>query len=80
MKYFQTDDRDDYFASLSPERKTPRVTSLTLSKGEKIILDKVRSFEIRYYYRNNHVTNGSNGKRVWRQKLIELGYTITNNY
>lgn len=77
--YFDTDGMWDYMSQFDkPATKKP--TSLSLRMNGKIILDKVRSWEIRKYYKEKHVIDGSNGKRVWRVKLQELGYTITNNY
>ena len=77
--YFDTDGMWDYNERFATPPST-KPTSLTLRKDGKIILDKVPSHKIRKYYKEHHITDGSSPRRVWRNKLIELGYTITNNY
>lgn len=80
MKYFQTDDRDDYFASLEKERK-PCATSLNLlDKDGNTVLKNVKYWKIRNYYKETYIIDGGNGKRIWKDELIKRGYQITSNY
>lgn len=80
MKYFQTDDRDDYFASLQKDRK-PSATSLNLlDKNGNVVLKKVKYWKIRNYYKDKYIADGGNGKRIWKEELIKRGYQITSNY
>lgn len=73
-KYFQTDDRDDYFAQTDKEYSVKTV-SVFNPKGSKIF-NSVQTRFVRDYYKNNYCNIGENGKRIWREKLTELGYRI----
>ena len=79
MKYFQTDDRDDYFESLE-NKSTNRRTSVSLKdpKG-KIILSKVPTHKIRDYVKKNYPEFG-NAKKIWRKSIESKGYKVINNY
>lgn len=73
MAYFQTDD-----IPVSPPTK-PRFNLILTSPAGKIIMKEVKSFKIRDYYKLNYGFKiGSNGKKIWREKLTELGYKIEN--
>lgn len=78
MKYFQTDDRDDYFASLDTKSKN-RITSVSLidQKG-KTVLSHVPTHKIRSYVRHNYPEFG-NAKKIWRAAIQSKGYTVVNN-
>lgn len=76
MAYFQTDDRNDYFESLRNKNPTDKKITLTNPLGV-VIFEKMPSWKIRMYYKENHAPAGCNGKRIWREELKKLGYTIT---
>ena len=79
MKYFQTDDRDDYFASLE-KSNTKRCISLTLlDPNGKVVLTEVPSHKIRTFVKNNYPEFG-NAKKIWRAAIQSKGYTVVNNY
>lgn len=72
MAYFQTDDAPSYHIA------NPRSLLKLISPNGVTILDGVQSRFIKDYYKANHAPIGCNGKKVWRQKLTELGYKIQN--
>lgn len=74
--YYQTDDRDDYFNSLDRSKRSPTTVSVIDPKGI-MLFKSVQTWEVRQYYKDSYAKPGDNGKKVWRQKLTELGYTIT---
>lgn len=71
MAYFQTDD-----IPTTKESKPKPLLKLTSPEG-LVIFENVKSWPIRIYYKCKYAPIGSNGKRVWRQKLTDLGYKIT---
>jgi len=72
MSYFQTDDIPQ-----SPSNK-PKPLLRLISPSGMLIFDNVKSWEIRGYYRNNYAEKGCNGKRIWREELLKLGYNVEN--
>ena len=79
MKYFQTDDRDDYFASLEKTSRN-RCTSVSLkSPSGKILLKEVPTHKVRTYVKKNYPEFG-NAKKIWRAAIQSKGYTVINNY
>jgi hypothetical protein len=80
MKYFQTDDRDDYFASLeNGKSKNPCISVSLLDANGKIILSQVPTYRIRNFVKNTYPEFG-NARKVWRQAIQSKGYTVVNNY
>lgn len=78
MKYFQTDDRDDYFASLETKNKN-RITSVSLvDPNGKMILSHVPTHKIRSYVRKNYPEFG-NAKKIWRAAIESKGYNVISN-
>ena len=79
MKYFQTDDRDDYFASLE-KSKAKRCISVTLldTSGKRVLTD-VPTYKIREFVKKNYPEFG-NAKKIWRAAIISKGYKVINNY
>ncbi len=79
MKYFQTDDRDDYFDSLRSNNKPKKWSTLTVKDPSgKIILNHVMTYQVRKYIKGKYPEYG-NAKRVWRTALQSKGYTVINN-
>lgn len=72
--YFQTDDMPEY------PHPNPKPLLRLISPSGAVIFNKVQSHELRSYYKNNHAPAGCNGKRIWREKLIELGYQVIKVY
>jgi len=80
MKYFQTDDRDDYFQSLERRTNPNPCTSLTLiDPNGKKVLTEVPSHKIRSFVKKNYPEFG-NAKKIWRAAIQSKGYTVVNNY
>ncbi len=79
MKYFQTDDRDDYFASLE-KNNTKRCISVTLldPNGKRVLTD-VPTHKIRSFVKKNYPEFG-NAKKIWRAAITSKGYKVINNY
>jgi len=78
MKYFQTDDRDDYFDSLD-KRKRKRLISVSLvDKNGNLIFKEVKTHVLRKYYKDTYLKTG-NGKHIWREGLLKEGYNIINH-
>jgi uncharacterized protein YnzC (UPF0291/DUF896 family) len=78
-KYFQTDDRDDYFDSLRTNKKKNYSTITLISPDGNTVLNSVPMYKVRAYAKNNYLPKGQNGKRIWRQLLIDKGYKVINN-
>lgn len=73
MSYFQTDD-----IPTSPPTK-PRYNLMLIDAKGKTLLKNVKHYKIRDYYKENYgKLIGSNGKRIWREELTKLGYTVKN--
>lgn len=72
MAYFQTDDIPQSFAT------APKSLLNLINPTKYIILQGVKSWEIRKYYKDFYAPLGSNGKRIWREELTKLGYKIEN--
>lgn len=71
MPYFQADD-----IPMSTDTN-PRPHLRLISPEGAIILSDVKSFKIREYYHQNYgIKIGCKGKKVWRDKLTNLGYKI----
>jgi uncharacterized protein YnzC (UPF0291/DUF896 family) len=82
FKYLQTDDRDDYFDSIS---KTKRVKnnykSLTLIDPSGVaVFEEVIKDKLRKYLREKYLSEGQSGRKVWRKELESRGYKVINNY
>lgn len=79
MKYFQTYDRDDYFASLE-KNKSKRCISVTLlDPNGKRVLTEVATHKIREFVKKNYPEFG-NAKKIWRSAIVSKGYKVINNY
>jgi len=79
MKYFQTDDRDDYFETLGKKPRKRLISVSLFDKKGNEIFKEVRTHVLRKYCKDNYVKIG-NAKHIWREKLIEYGYLVINNY
>lgn len=79
MKYFQTDDRDDYFDSLEKKHKN-KCTSVTLiDPNGKEVLTKVPTHKVRTFVKHNFPEFG-NAKKIWRAAIESKGYKVINNF
>lgn len=81
FNYLQTDDRDDYFATLGRKRNRRKPNSYSLINLEGVmILENVASFKIRSYAKKMYLKHGQSGKYIWRKLLEDKGYKVINNY
>jgi hypothetical protein len=78
MKYFQTDDRDDYFNSLKTNNQNKTVSVTLLDPNKKVILTEVPTYKIRTFVKKNYPEFG-NAKKIWRKAIESKGYTVINN-
>ncbi len=80
MKYFQTDDRDDYFASLSKNKK-PRVKSTySVYKDERVILKHIMGYNgITFTKTLSPLTRKQLKNSNWIKVLEEKGYIVKVN-
>lgn len=78
MKYFQTDDRDDYFDSLRTNKPKKYSTVTLLDPNKKVVLKEVQTHKIRAYVKKNFPEFG-NAKKIWRAAITSKGYTVVNN-
>lgn len=63
----------------TPEETKPKANLVLTDKNGALIFSDVKSFKIREYYKNTYgIHIGSNGKKIWREELTKLGYTISN--
>jgi len=72
--YFQTDDRDDYLSQFDNKRAPTNVT--VIDPIGNTIFKSVPTWKVRAYYKKMYCKPGENGKKVWREKLTELGFLI----
>lgn len=79
MKYFQTDDRDDYFDSLRTNNPNKTISVTLLDPNKKPILTDVPTHKIRTFVKNNFPEFG-NAKKIWRKAIESKGYTVVNNH
>ncbi len=79
MKYFQTDDRDDYFASLEKSRGNKCTSVTLLDANSKAVLSEVPTHKIRAFVKKNYPEFG-NAKKIWRNAIESKGYKVINNY
>ncbi len=78
MKYFQTDDRDDYFASLSKDKKTRVKVFYDISKNDLVIHKSIPNYKCLSFTKTLiDKTRKQLKNNKWMQELINLGYTIT---
>jgi len=79
MKYFQTDDRDDYFDSFKTNKPNKTVSVTLLDPKGKVVLKEVPTHKIRTYVKKNYPEFG-NAKRIWRNAIQSKGYKVINNH
>lgn len=73
MPYFQTDDIPQ-----SPDTK-PRPHLMLINPIGEVILSDVKSVRIREYFRDMYCKGiNRDSKKVWRESLTKLGYTVKN--
>ena len=77
MKYFQTDDRDDYFASLSKDKK-PRVkATYSIFKDGALVMKNIKAHNgITFSKTLCDLTRKQLSNSYWIVFLEEKGYTI----
>ena len=79
FNYLQTDDRDDYFASMGGGNSRVRSIGIKLvDKSGVTIFDCVKPFRIRAYCKKNYLPIGVSGKGKWRKILESKGYKVLN--
>lgn len=71
MSYFQTDDIPEY------THGKPKSNLNLISPSGDVILFDVKPYKIREYFKTTYC-KVSNGKKIWRDGLTKLGYTINN--
>jgi len=77
MKYFQTDDRDDYFATLSKNKKLRIKPTYSIFKDDKIILNNELGYKcITFTKTLVNMTRKELSHNNWKNVLINLGYII----
>lgn len=80
MKYFQTDDRDDYFASLSKEKKPRIKATYSVFRDENIILKKIRGYNgITFTKTLCDLTRKELSNNNWIKVLEQKGYKVKLN-
>lgn len=75
FNYLQTDDRDDYFASLGKKHK-PTPNYRLISPSGEIVLDGKESGQVRAYCKKTYLPFGISGRKIWRKMLEDKGYQI----
>lgn len=80
MKYFQTDDRDDYFASLSKDKK-PRVkATYNITKDGMLFFLSIKGYKgITFTKTLCDLTRKQLANNNWIKVLEEKGYKVTLN-
>ncbi len=75
--YFQTDDRDDYFASLSKDKKPKVKPFYDIAKDGMIIHKSIPNYKCLSFTKTLvDKTRKQLQNNKWMQYLIELGYSI----
>ncbi len=79
MKYFQTDDLDDYFASLSKDKKPRTKVFYNITKDDLMIHKSIPNYKCLSFTKTLiDKTRKQLKNNKWMQELINLGYTVTN--
>lgn len=77
FNYLQTDDRDDYFASLGSNKPhKPHAKLRLISPSGEIVLDNKESGQVRAYCKKTYLPFGVSGRKIWRKLLEDKGYKI----
>ena len=77
MRYFQTDDRDDYFFILKNKGdKKSGLVSLIDTNGNQVF-SEVQTHVIRNYVKTKYPEFG-NAKKIWRSAIESKGYKVVN--
>ena len=80
MKYFQTDDRDDYFASLSKEKKTRVKATYNITKDGMLFFLSAKGYNgITFTKTLCSLTRKQLANNNWIKVLEEKGYKVTLN-
>lgn len=80
MKYFQTDDRDDYFASLSKEKKPRIKATYSIFKDDDLILKNIKGYNgITFTKTLCVLTRKELSNNHWIKALEEKGYKVILN-
>jgi hypothetical protein len=78
INYYQTDDRDSYFASMGKNRTTRRKKqhyTITDSDG-KIVFELVSNIKAIGFVRDLYNTTRRKIRDNWKELLIQKGYSI----
>lgn len=77
--YFQTDDRDDFFESLSKNKKERKKDLFTIQYDGTIILKDVRSYKGVTFTKTLINKTRKELGNTWKEELQNLGYSIKIN-